>query len=100
MKYLHTLSVVVFGLPCLLRTTCRSFSADRQSQQVIHRVARTSAQTFIPVNHVILLLLFIRVAFPCILVKVPLLSLSFHRQVMAKFAFFPLFADPLLIINA
>lgn len=26
MKYLQTLSVVVFGLPCLFITTCRSFS--------------------------------------------------------------------------
>lgn len=59
-----------------------------------------SAQTFIPVNHVILFLLFVRITFPCILVKVLLLSLSFYRQVMAEFAFPPLFANPLLIINA
>ena len=100
MKYLHTLSVVVFGLPCLLRTTCRSFSVDRQSQQVIHHVMRKSVQTFVPINHVVLLLLFIRVAFPRILIKVLLLSFSFYCQVMAEFTFLPLFADPLLKINA
>ena len=31
MKNLHTLSVVVFGFPCLLSTTCRSFSSSQSS---------------------------------------------------------------------
>ena len=31
MKNLHTLSVVVLGLPCLLITTCRSFSSSQSS---------------------------------------------------------------------
>lgn len=63
-------------------------------------VMRICPHTFIPVNHIVLLLFFVGIAFSCILVQVLLLSLPFYRQIMAEFAFFALFTDSLLEINA
>ena len=44
MKNLHTLSVVVFGLPCLLNTTCRSFSSSQSSMPSFHLASSSASR--------------------------------------------------------
>lgn len=49
MKYLHTLSVVVLGLPCLLRTTCRSFSVvHHHVSEVLDLVSKNASTNLHP----------------------------------------------------
>lgn len=92
--------MVVLGLPCLLRTTCRSFSIYFHHVSNLHvpfqGVDLQRKPTFVPICHIILLLRFF-LSLPRILIQVLLLPFPLYSQIMAKFALPPLLAIALLV---
>lgn len=101
-KNLHTLSVVVLGFPCLLRTTCRSFSVPPVScrSSLLHRIQSVVAnKTHLHPNQPYhlssshpphpLCPSYQYISF--------LLPLPLHTQIMTEFTFLPFVTIALLI---
>ena len=101
------LGVAVFAQDDFAEFGCRIVSAllyPSNTLSVTSQEPESKAETvntFIPINHIILLPLFLfplLLRIPTILIQIPLLAFPLHRQIVAELAFSPLFAIALLVV--